>query len=172
MKKKNNLYKTTYLSSVGKLTIVSDKNNIIGLFIDKQKYFLESITEDLIEDDNLEIFLKTKKWLDSYFKGEKPSLKDIPLKPRGTDFRKIVWSYLLEIPYGKTTTYKEITEKVKKKLNKDKMSPQAVGMAIGHNPISILIPCHRVISVDGKLTGYAGGIDIKKKLLELEQINR
>lgn len=129
---------------------------------------METIKEELVEDNTLEIFIRTKKWLDKYFKGENPNIKELSLKPRGTDFRKIVWSYLLEIPYGKTTTYKDITDKIKKKLNKN-MSYQAVGSAIGHNPISILIPCHRVISVNGNLTGYAGGIDIKKKLLELEK---
>ena len=93
---------------------------------------------------------------------------ELPLRPMGTEFRRLVWKFLLEIPYGKTITYGEISKKIAKAKNIEKMSAQAIGGAVGHNPISIIIPCHRVIGANGSLTGYAGGIEIKRKLLEIE----
>lgn len=165
------VYKTYYDSPVGKLFIASDGENIIGLCIEGQKYYLEQIEKEAVSKDNLAIFDKTKKWLDRYFKQEKPEISELLLEPEGNAFRQCVWKYLCKIPYGETITYGDLAKKVAKKLNKLSMSAQAVGNAVGHNPISIIIPCHRVVGKNGSLTGYAGGIDKKIKLLELEGIN-
>ena len=165
------VYKTYYESPVGKLFIASDGENIIGLCIKGQKYYLDKIEKEGIVKDNLEIFNKTRNWLDRYFKQEKTEISEISLAPEGNSFRKCVWEFLCEIPYGETITYGDLAKKVAKKLNKSSMSAQAVGNAVGHNPISIIIPCHRVVGKNGSLTGYAGGIDNKIQLLELECIN-
>ena len=162
------MYKTEINSPLGILTLTSDGEHLTGLFIENQKYFLNGMT-NLIEKDSLEIFNKTKTWLEKYFKGENPSINELKLLPRGTEFQKVVWKHLLTVPYGKTITYKELGKIVAKKLGKNNMSAQAIGTAVGHNPISIIIPCHRVIGTDGTLTGYAGGIEKKAYLLMLEK---
>ena len=165
------VYKTYYESPVGKLFIASDGENIIGLCIEGQKYYLDKIEKEGIEKDNLEIFDKTRNWLDRYFKQEKPKISELSLAPEGNAFRQCVWEFLCDISYGETITYGDLAKKVAKKLNKPSMSAQAVGNAVGHNPISIIIPCHRVVGKNGSLTGYAGGIDKKIKLLEIENVN-
>lgn len=165
------VYKTYYDSPLGNLFIASDGKNIIGLSIEGQKYYLDKIKKEGIEKDNLEIFDKTRNWLDRYFKQEKPEISEISLKPEGNMFRQCVWKFLCDIPYGETITYGNLAKKVAKKLNKSSMSAQAVGNAVGHNPISIIIPCHRVVGKNRNLTGYAGGIDKKIKLLEIENVN-
>ena len=114
------------------------------------------------------ILTRAKRWLDAYFSGEAPSPADLPLKPEGTAFRTLVWDLLLEIPYGKTVSYGDLAKKAADVLGKPRMSAQAVGQAVGANPIAIVIPCHRVLGADGSLTGYAGGIHYKKALLQLE----
>ena len=116
-------------------------------------------------NNDLTIFKKTEKWLDSYFRGENPSVKNLDLNLQGTEFRLKVWNLLKEIPYGEVVSYGDIA----KKISSD-MSSQAVGGAVGHNPISIIVPCHRVVGFDGKLTGYAGGLENKIKLLKLEGV--
>ena len=165
------IYKTYYNSPVGKLLIASKDGKLIGLWIEEQKYYLGKIKDELIENDKEEILVKTKKWLDKYFLGENPKISDLEISLNGTSFEKVVWELLKKIPYGEVTTYKELSKKVAKKLGKEKMSAQAVGGAIRHNPISIIIPCHRVVGTDGNLTGYAGGIDKKVKLLKHEKVN-
>ena len=165
------IYKTYYNSPVGKLLIASKDGKLIGLWIEGQKYYLGKIKDELIENDKEEILVKTKKWLNKYFLGENPKISDLDISLNGTSFEKVVWELLKKIPYGEVTTYKELSKKVAKKLGKEKMSAQAVGGAIGHNPISIIIPCHRVVGKDGSLTGYAGGIDKKVKLLKQEKVN-
>ena len=146
---------------------VKDAGNysLRGLWFSGQKYFPRD-TETWIEKPDCPVFLSLRIWLDDYFAGKKPR-KQIPLLPGGTDFQKAVWKLLLEIPYGKTTTYGIISAR----LISDgvKASAQAVGGAVGHNPISLIIPCHRVLGADGSLTGYAGGIEKKRALLELEK---
>ena len=139
--------------------------------MENQKYYLNGLKQELTSKDNLQVFENTKKWLDRYFEKEKPSIKEIPIAPKGGEFRQKVWKILCEIPYGQTITYGEIAKRIAKQMNKEKMSAQAVGNAVGHNPISIIIPCHRVIGKNGSLTGYAGGIERKKMLLELEKEN-
>ena len=163
------LYKSTYNSPLGKITMASECENLIGLWIEGQKYFLSSIKSEMTTNDNLPIFINTKSWLDKYFSGKQPKITEIPLAPRGTEFQKAVWEILCKIPYGQTTTYGKIAQQIAKQFGKEKMSAQAVDGAVGHNPISIIIPCHRVIGSNGNLTGYAGGIDKKTKLLKLEK---
>ncbi len=157
-------YSTNYSSPIGEMLIVSDGEAVCGAWFLGQKHYLSSIDSEIIENDNLAIFVKVKKWLDDYFSGFNPEL-DFELKPSGSDFRVRVWEILMEIPYGETVTYGEIASRLS-----DSMSAQAVGGAVGHNPISILIPCHRVLGANGKLTGYAGGIDRKIELLKIEGI--
>ncbi len=163
------IYKTYYNSPLGKILLASENNKLIGLWFENQKYFLGSITEELVENNQEEILVKTKNWLDEYFKGNNPSIEYLALAPIGSAFAKTVWQVLKNIPYGTTTTYKNISLEVANILNKKSISCQAIGGAIGHNPISIIIPCHRVIASNGSLTGYAGGLDKKKKLLEHER---
>ena len=119
----------------------------------------------------LPVFAKVKEWLDAYFAGENPAAAHLPLAPVGSDFRQAVWAVLREIPYGQCTTYGEIARQVAAGMHRKSMSCQAVGGAVGHNAISIIIPCHRVVGSDGSLTGFAGGIDKKIKLLELEGVD-
>ena len=164
-------YSTDYSSPIGEITLASDGDNLSALWIENQKYFGDPITNELTEKDDLPIFEKTKDWLDRYFRGEKPDIKELPMAPMGGEFRQEIWKMLCEIPYGELTTYGNIAKMMAKKLNKKTMSAQAVGGAVGHNPIAIIIPCHRVIGSNGSLTGYAGGIDLKIKLLELEGVD-
>ncbi len=163
------MYYTKLLSPIGLLTLVSDGNNLIGLWMEYQKYVDTKRQEQMIRRDDLDIFKITSKWLDEYFDGKKPDVNVIPLNPSGTKFQKLVWRLLFQIPYGEITTYGSIARQIEACLGK-KMSAQAVGGAISRNPISIIIPCHRVIGSNGNLTGYAGGINTKKFLLTLENI--
>lgn len=151
-------------SPVGKITIASDGAAIIGLWIEGQKHFMKKMTPPLAENADLPVFSACKLWLNDYFEGKNPALAGMPLRPSGSDFQEKVWQALLAIPYGKTTTYGQIAKSVGCK------SAQAVGGAVGRNPISILIPCHRVIGKDGSLTGYDGGIDKKQVLLKIEGV--
>ena len=165
-------YKSEYKSPLGNITVCCDEDEkIVGLFFKNQKYFADNIDGKITENNNLKIFVTVKSWLDRYFAGKKPNIKEIPIKFIGNDFRKSVWKILYEIPYGKVLTYGDIAKQIAKQKNITKMSAQAIGGAVGHNPISIIVPCHRVVGKNGKLTGYAAGINKKKKLLELEQVN-
>jgi len=162
------LYKTHYSSPVDNILLASDGDNLIGLWIDGQKYYTGTVDIDMTEKDDLPVFIFAKKWLDQYFSGQKPAISDLPLAPAGGEFRRAVWDILCEIPYGQYITYGDIAKKMAVRMNKTSMSAQAVGGAVGHNPISIIIPCHRVVGSNGNLTGYAGGLDKKIKLLEHE----
>lgn len=162
------IYTTTYDSPFGTITLAEDGIGITGLWFDGQKYFADSIRKETTIAQETELLSQTKHWLDLYFSGKKPDFLP-PLHPQtSSDFRKAVWKILLTIPYGHTMTYGEIAKQLAKEKGVSKMSAQAVGGAVGHNPISILIPCHRVVGSNGSLTGYAGGIDKKIKLLTLE----
>lgn len=163
------MYYTIYTSIIGKLTIVSDELNIVGLWMENQKHFESTITEKLLRNDSLPVLVLARNWLDEYFKGNNPSISLLPLNPQGSNFRKLVWQLLCEIPYGSVTTYGNLARRISELTGKN-MSAQAIGGAVGHNPISIIIPCHRVIGTDRSLTGYAGGIDKKRKLLVLEGV--
>lgn len=163
------IYLKKYSSSLGDITLASDGEALIGLWFDGQKYFQSTINEPTKEAE-LPIFDETVKWLDCYFSGKAPDF--LPsLRPRGTEFRQAVWKILLSIPYGKTMTYGQIAAKIAESSGLKTMSAQAVGGAVGHNPISIIIPCHRVVGTSGSLTGYAGGIDKKIALLEMEGVD-
>ncbi len=164
-------YRAHYKSPVGNILLASDDNSIIGLWIDEQKYIGKTMPRDIIENHDLPILREGIAWLDDYFAGSKPRLSRLSLAPIGGEFRQQVWRILIEIPYGELTTYGKIAEEVAKRMGKDRMSAQAVGGAVGHNPISIIIPCHRVVGTNKSLTGYAGGLDMKVKLLEHEGVD-
>lgn len=156
-------------SPLGKMTMASDGENLIGLWFEQQKYFGATLGKNVIEE-KLPIFELAIAWLERYFAGEKPEIKELPLAPQGSEFRKAVWEILCRIPYGEVTTYGKIATQIAREKGMERMSAQAVGKAVGHNPISVIIPCHRVIGSDGSLTGYAGGIELKKMLLEQEGV--
>lgn len=164
------MYFTEYQSPVGRITIVCDDHAIKGVYIENQLYFMAGITDPLTRDDNHELLVAASQWLDAYFAGQRPAVASLPLAPEGTEFRSKVWDILREIPSGETMTYGEIAARIGAAEGR-RMSAQAVGGAVGHNPIGIIIPCHRVIGSDGSLTGYAGGVDIKAWLLEHEKLD-
>ncbi|MBP2024636.1 methylated-DNA--[protein]-cysteine S-methyltransferase [Peptoniphilus stercorisuis] len=165
------IYTMNYLSPLGNIKFASDGDSLIGLWFEGQKYHGDTIFKEMELKEDLEIFKKSKKWIDSYFNKENPSIDDIPLGPIGGEFRKDVWKILCEIPYGETISYGEIAKKIAKKRNLKSMSAQAVGGAVGHNPVSIIIPCHRVVGSNGSLTGYASGVEKKIWLLEHEGLD-
>jgi methylated-DNA-[protein]-cysteine S-methyltransferase len=171
MREKIMIYSTHYSSPVGSILLASNGESLVGLWIEGQKYFGDTVKEAMNENFNLPIFTATKNWLDKYFAGQKPVISDLPLAPNGGAFRTSVWDILCEIPYGEVITYGDIAKEMAVKMNKASMSSQAVGGAVGHNPISIIIPCHRVVGANGSLTGYAGGLDKKIKLLEHEGVD-
>ena len=160
------VYTYKYKSPLGSILLAADEVGITGLWFEGQKYFANTLPDKYIPQET-EILAEAKKWLDVYFSGEEPKFTP-PLHPVGSTFRQAVWQILLQIPYGQTITYGEIARKMTEMKNVSRMSAQAVGGAVGHNEISIIIPCHRVIGTNGSLTGYAGGIDKKLSLLELE----
>ena len=156
-----------YDSPLGGILLAADEIGLTGLWFDGEKYFADNLP---IEHTELEtpILAEAKQWLDLYFTGNEPNFMP-PLHPIGSDFRKTVWEILSQVPYGQTTTYGAVSRQLAEKQGLARMSAQAVGGAVGHNEISIIIPCHRVVGTNGSLTGYAGGIDKKLKLLELER---
>ena len=164
-------YYTTHPSPVGEITLACDGVNLAGLWMAGQKYHGDTIPEEMTRKDNLPLFDAVRNWLDRYFSKQKPAITELPLAPVGGNFRQNVWNILCEIPYGEVITYGDIAKKMAVKTGKKSMSSQAVGGAVGHNPISIIIPCHRVVGAYGKLTGYSGGINTKIKLLELEGVD-
>lgn len=173
------LYKKIYKSLLGDILIVFNEEALFGLFLYSQKEFDEKLRDSeivLINDEDLfsskkedyKILRLTETWLDKYFSGRDTGPIP-PIKVSGSKFRKDVWDILLKIPYGETRTYKEVGKALIASGKYERVSNQAVGGAVGNNQISLIIPCHRVIGSDGSLRGYAGGVDVKKKLLELEK---
>ena len=160
-------YTQHYDSPLGGITFASDGESLTGLWFDGQKYFGATLAK-AHEEKNLPVFDMAREWLDIYFGGKAPDFTP-PLRMKATAFRKAAWKILLTIPFGHTMTYGAIAEKMAKQLGLPRMSAQAVGGAVGHNAISIIIPCHRVVGANGSLTGYAGGIGKKIRLLTLEQ---
>ena len=159
---------TRYASPLGTIFLAADNGALAGLWLEGQKYFAATLDEAAVERDDLPVFRQAAAWLDAYFaKAPLPALP--PLAPQGSPFRQAVWKLLLEIPRGQTTTYGALAQKLRNQGIS--AAPQAVGGAVGHNPISILIPCHRVVGAGGSLTGYAGGIAAKQQLLELEGVD-
>lgn len=154
--------KSYYSSPLGEIVLQSDGEVLTGLWFLSSRF----IKDEGKIDDNNKIFVITKNWLDRYFRGEKPNPKEIPYRLEGSEFSMRVWKILEAIPYGETVTYGEIAKKLG-----EKMSAQAVGHAVGHNPLSIIVPCHRVMGANDNLTGYGGGLDKKIGLLKLEGID-
>ena len=155
-----------YDSPLGGILLAADEIGLTGLWFDGEKYFADNLPAEHTQDET-PILGEVKRWLDIYFTGNEPAFLP-PLHPVGTAFRQSVWEILLQIPYGRTTTYGEIARQLAEKQKLPRMSAQAVGGAVGHNPVSIIVPCHRVVGADGSLTGYAGGIERKIVLLCLE----
>lgn len=160
------VYISHYTSPLGAMTMASDGESLIGLWFNDQKYFALSFSDDALHCD-LPVFDETKKWLDDYFNGKKPGFTP-KMNLKGTAFQMQVWDLLLKIPYGTIVTYGDIAKQITKQRGISRMSAQAVGGAVGHNPVSIIVPCHRVVGTNGSLTGYAGGVDKKEYLLNLE----
>lgn len=159
-------YISYYKSPLGRMLLSADEVGLTGAWFIGQKYFAYKLDEGY-EEKELPIFLDAKRWLDLYFSKKDPDFS-IPLHLKGSPFQKEVWEILLSIPYGETLSYGEIADRLAKSRGIEKMSARAVGSAVGHNPISIIVPCHRVIGKNGSLTGYAGGLERKMKLLALE----
>lgn len=163
------MYTMHYDSPLGGILLAADETGLTGLWFEGEKYFADVLDPEHREQET-PILQQAKRWLDVYFGGQKPDFT-LPLHPIGSDFRQEVWELLLKIPYGQTTTYGELAKQLAAKHGLSRMSAQAVGGAVGHNAISIIIPCHRVVGSSGSLTGYAGGIDKKVKLLTLEKVD-
>ena len=159
-------YTHRYTSPLGGIMLACDGETLTGLWFDGQQHFAAVLNEPYTEK-SLPVFSEADRWLNFYFSGKEPDFTP-PLHLRGTPFQKAVWEILQTIPYGQTTTYGAIAERIAAKTGKAKISAQAVGGAVGRNPISLIVPCHRVVGADGSLTGYAGGLDKKSALLRLE----
>ncbi len=155
-----------YDSLLGGILLAADEIGLTGLWFEGQKYFARGLAAERMEQET-PVLAEAKRWLDVYFTGKEPDFTP-PLHPIASAFRQSVWEILLQIPYGQATTYGEIARRLAEKQKLPRMSAQAVGGAVGHNEISIIIPCHRVVGTNGSLTGYAGGIDKKCSLLQLE----
>lgn len=162
------LYQTSLKTPLGRVLLVCDDQGLLGLWFYGAKHFGRGVTAEALEHDQYPILQASRSWLEAYFSGEK-TVKRPPIRLVGTSFQLAVWQELLAIPYGQTRTYKEVAEALVAKGYGKKPAFQAVGAAIGRNPISLLVPCHRVLGSDGRLTGYAGGLARKKILLEMEQ---
>lgn len=160
-------YTSRYRSPLGEMLLAADETGVTGLWFAGQKYFARHLDKEHAEKE-IPLFATVKHWLDVYFAGSEPDLT-VPLHFTGTAFQNEVWGILCAIPYGQTTTYGEIAKQLAARRGLPHMSAQAVGGAVGHNPISILVPCHRVVGLGGSLTGYAGGLERKRCLLALEQ---
>jgi|LSQX01.1.fsa_nt_gb methylated-DNA-[protein]-cysteine S-methyltransferase len=165
------IYTASYASPLGQLSLASDGTSLTGLWVEGQKYYAATLKEPVLAKEDLPLFQLTRDWLDAYFAGDKVSGSQLPLAPAGSDFRQLVWQLLCQIPYGQTITYGGLAKKLAASMGRASMSSQAVGGAVGHNPISIIIPCHRVVGANGSLTGYASGLDRKILLLELEGVD-
>lgn len=165
------IYQTAYDSPMGRIWLAEKDGALAGAWFEGQKYFRDSIKEESVKKADSRVLDQTKAWLDRYFRGERPSVQELSLAPEGSEFRQEVWKLLLRIPYGKVTTYKELARQMAASRGLAGMSAQAAGGAVAHNPISVIIPCHRVVGTDGGLTGYAGGLDKKTALLTLEGIS-
>lgn len=163
-------YTTFYSSPLGRMTLASDGTNLVGARFEAQKHYEAHMPRHTAFTDDLFVFRQAKHWLDVYFGGDCPDFS-LPLNPVGSSpFRTYVWQILQQIPYGQTITYGDIAKKLQLQTGK-RVSAQAVGGAVGHNPISVIVPCHRVMGANGNLTGYAGGLELKIALLKLEGVN-
>ena len=162
-------YTTTYLSPLGQILLAADDIGLTGLWFNGEKFYAKNLAPEH-EEKEVPVFGEVKHWLDLYFSGTNPEFMP-PIHMIGSTFQLSVWDILKQIPYGETTTYGEIAKQIAASRGKERMSAQAVGGAVGHNEISIIVPCHRVVGTNGSLTGYAGGVDKKVRLLTLEGVN-
>ena len=162
-------YTAAYQSSVGDVLLAADETGLTGLWFEGEKFYALSLDPEH-EERETPIFAITRRWLDIYFSGHEPDFMP-PVHMIGSEFRRCVWELLLQIPYGTTVTYGDLARQVARRRGLRRMSAQAVGGAVGHNEISIIVPCHRVAGTNGSLTGYAGGVDKKLRLLELEGVD-
>lgn len=156
-----------YESPLGRILLSGDEKALNGLWFAGQKYYASTLAA-VYEEKETPVLTQAKRWLDIYFRGDKPDFTP-PLSMDDTEFRKSVWEILLTIPYGQTMEYGQIAKQISESRNGIPTSARAVGGAVGHNPISLIIPCHRVLGANGSLTGYAGGTDKKEKLLAMER---
>ena len=162
-------YTTTYQSPLGEILLAADEIGLTGLWFEGEKFYAEGL-DPVNEEKDIPVFDDVKRWLDNYFSGQEPDFIP-PLHMFGSDFRQCVWTILREIPYGETTTYGALARRIAAERGLERISAQAVGGAVGHNEISIIVPCHRVVGADWSLTGYAGGIQRKVELLTLEGVD-
>lgn len=162
-------YTAAYQSSVGDVLLAADETGLTGLWFEGEKFYALSLDPEH-EERETPIFAITRRWLDIHFSGHEPDFMP-PVHMIGSEFRRCVWELLLRIPYGTTVTYGDLARQVARRRGLRRMSAQAVGGAVGHNEISIIVPCHRVVGTNGSLTGYAGGVDKKRRLLELEGVD-
>ena len=162
-------YPAAYQSSVGDVLLAADETGLTGLWFEGEKFYALSLDPEH-EERETPIFAITRRWLDIYFSGHEPDFMP-PVHMIGSEFRRCVWELLLQIPYGTAVTYGDLARQVARRRGLRRMSAQAVGGAVGHNEISIIVPCHRVVGTNGSLTGYAGGVDKKRRLLELEGVD-
>ncbi len=160
----------TYNSPFGLITLAADNDGLKGLWFEGQRYYAESLDAPMHADENPHLDAACA-WLDDYFAGAKPAISNLTLAPIGSKYRQIVWQLLQEIPYGEVRTYGDLAKEAAKRMGKERGSARAVGGAVGHNPISIIVPCHRVIGTSGNLTGFGGGISRKIQLLEHEGVD-
>ena len=163
-------YVSCFDSPIGQMLLRQDGDALTGLWLEGQKYYPVEFPTDAHWEDT-PLLEQTKDWLNQYFAGQRPQISQLPLNPRGTDFQRLVWKQLCRIPYGQTVTYGWIARQLAEQEGRARMSAQAVGGAVGHNEISIIIPCHRVVGTSGSLTGYAGGMDRKIALLKTEHVD-
>ena len=163
-------YSSCYKSPLGSIMLAANGDSLVGLWFENQKYFAAAMPDE-IEEKEVAVLTAAKRWLDDYFDGRNPAITALPLAPAGSEFRHTVWKLLCEIPYGTVCSYGDIAGKIRAKSGSSGALSRAVGGAVGHNPISLIIPCHRVIGANGTLTGYAGGVDKKLELLKLEGVD-
>jgi methylated-DNA-[protein]-cysteine S-methyltransferase len=171
--KPTKILKTTYPSPIGLITLACDGggSRLMGLWNEGQKYHGDEVFGGMVEKGDVAVFDRVKGWLDRYFAGKRPAVSEVPLALAGSEFRRGVWEILCEIPYGVVVSYGDIAKKMAVRMGRVSMASRAVGGAVGRNPVSIIVPCHRVVGADGGLTGYAGGVGVKVRLLELEGVD-
>ena len=165
------IYTQKCATPLGRALLASEGESLCGLWFEGQRHFMRGVKAEKTEEKRLAVFEAAEDWLERYFRGERPLTKELPLSPKGSAFAREVWGMLLDIPYGKLTSYGTLAALYAQRHGLASMSAQAVGGAVGRNPVSIIIPCHRVLAASGSLTGYAGGLDKKLALLELEGID-
>lgn len=166
------MFKDSYKSPLSTITLLSDNQHLLGLWFEGQTYYGAKYDLSQVPAGQPEPILKARHWLAEYFAGNHPDPKQVPLQPATTSFRQKVYSTLQKVAYGQTMTYKELSDAMQTGATNKKNLARAVGNAVGHNPILLLIPCHRVLGSDGSLTGYAAGLDRKKALLSMEKSDR